>query len=699
MGSNMSNYTPGPPAGKGKGRSRRLHTPQEVIDALQAHGCKGQGERWQCPAHTGKDKGLSLSVREAADGAAMLRCHSRNCTTTDILKAIGLLGERVKTENEKMGKTNGLDEDPMDPAPDETKPFNPPPGYSAQYDYNDASGKPVGSVWRYENKDGTKTFLQATAPDNDRWTTPAPERWPLFRLAEVLEADPAKPVIVVEGEKCALALAKLGYVTTCWPGGSNLTAVHKADYSRLEGRDLILWPDNDAPGRKAMEEVARIIGKAARSLRKVEPPEEKTKGWDGADATQEEVRELIESAQEFKPDSETKKEPPPKAMFRKLSERNEEVLPEKYESPPWLFADENGNIVLEQGITAGLSAQGDMGKSRIALDFALCAASQGQYKAMGRYTAAQEVRVLYIHAEDNALSRQNRRWGWRKARGAKSLDAKVVDENLWTIDMGEYPRGSTALIDVPAHCPPESGPLIETIKEMLVNLGDGPVLIVIDPLAQALGGYDETNVNLGCAIFELRRIQYEFPQTTILLVHHIGKAAMNAAFREALGAYAARGGSTFVDGVRQHFSLRPLQKKEHTAVKIKDPLAYPGDMRCLDLDKFNDGKKQAAILAWENGAFTCFATGAELEELNAKAEEDRDAERERHEANKQEFQKHVIEMLEKEETASMKELIEGCGYLGEKTAKRIVKKLKDSGEIHQHGKGKATRYGLQKPTG
>ena len=279
----MTDYTSGHQAEKGTGRSRRLHTPQEVIDALMAHGCKGEGERWQCPAHTGKDKDLNLSVTAAPDGIAKLKCFSHHCTTTDILKAIGLLGERVKTENEKMGKPNGKagEADPLELVADDgkAKAYNPPHNAIAQYDYADAEGQPVGTVWRVKKKDGKKSFRQATALGGDRWTVPAPERWPLFRLADVLEADPAKPVVVVEGEKTALALAKLGYVATTWAGGSNKGAVAKTDFSPLTDREVILCPDRDDPGRKAMNQVSRIISGSTRRLRQIEVPEGPDDGW------------------------------------------------------------------------------------------------------------------------------------------------------------------------------------------------------------------------------------------------------------------------------------------------------------------------------------------------------------------------------------------------------------------------------------
>ena len=63
------------------------------------------------------------------------------------------------------------------------------------------------------------------------------------------EDDGAAPLIWTEGEKAALAVAQAGFVAVSTIGGTSLAG--KANYSRLAGRELWLWPDNDAAGVKA----------------------------------------------------------------------------------------------------------------------------------------------------------------------------------------------------------------------------------------------------------------------------------------------------------------------------------------------------------------------------------------------------------------------------------------------------------------
>ena len=51
----------------------------------------------------------------------------------------------------------------------------------------------------------------------------------------------------------------------------------------LSGRDVVLWPDNDEPGRKAMRAITDQLTDA-RSVKGVKPPPGLPKGWDLGDA-------------------------------------------------------------------------------------------------------------------------------------------------------------------------------------------------------------------------------------------------------------------------------------------------------------------------------------------------------------------------------------------------------------------------------
>ena len=79
---------------------------------------------------------------------------------------------------------------------------------------------------------------------------------PLYRLPELADAQ---RVYVVEGEKCADALAQLGVVTTTSAGGCN--AARLADWAPLAGRDIVIFPDNDDAGRKYARDILGCLAR------------------------------------------------------------------------------------------------------------------------------------------------------------------------------------------------------------------------------------------------------------------------------------------------------------------------------------------------------------------------------------------------------------------------------------------------------
>lgn len=123
-------------------------------------------------------------------------------------------------------------------------------GYIPQslHEYRDADGKPW--CWR----------IRLKHPNGDKWMRPMklnghgfelgepptpPNGKPLYRLPNLIAADPAALVFVVEGERCADALAKLGIIATT---SGSCSSADAADWTPLQGRSVIVWPDNDGPG-------------------------------------------------------------------------------------------------------------------------------------------------------------------------------------------------------------------------------------------------------------------------------------------------------------------------------------------------------------------------------------------------------------------------------------------------------------------
>ena len=135
--------------------------------------------------------------------------------------------------------------------------------------YRDAFGEPLMVLYRFDLADSEsgstkKVFAPLTwCKQNEgkatqwRWQGLSEPR-PLLHLDE-LARRPDAPVVLCEGEKAADAAAQLlpGHVATCWPNGSS--SWHKADFTPLEGRGVLLWPDNDDSGAKCMAAVAQKL--------------------------------------------------------------------------------------------------------------------------------------------------------------------------------------------------------------------------------------------------------------------------------------------------------------------------------------------------------------------------------------------------------------------------------------------------------
>lgn len=130
----------------------------------------------------------------------------------------------------------------------------------AVYTYRDANDKLLGYVVRFVGKeDGKKQTLPVTycynaAKDEQAWRlkgfTDKGDK-PIFGIEKA--AVSSKPILIVEGEKAAIAASKIlpDYNVVSWIGGSN--AADKVNWGQLKGRDVIIWPDNDQPGFKAAE--------------------------------------------------------------------------------------------------------------------------------------------------------------------------------------------------------------------------------------------------------------------------------------------------------------------------------------------------------------------------------------------------------------------------------------------------------------
>jgi hypothetical protein len=164
----------------------------------------------------------------------------------------------------------------------------------AMWPYHNVDGQLLAYAARVEfvGKDGKRekavlpiTYCRICTDERRAWRAHGlPPPRPLYRLPELL-ADPTAPVIVCEGEKKADVVPALfpGYLGTTSMGGAGAAA--QSDWSPLAGREVAaIWPDNDEPGHRYAEDVARLATAAgAASVVIVAVPRDWPEGWDLAD--------------------------------------------------------------------------------------------------------------------------------------------------------------------------------------------------------------------------------------------------------------------------------------------------------------------------------------------------------------------------------------------------------------------------------
>lgn len=171
------------------------------------------------------------------------------------------------------------------PAPLDAAPPDSPKSETGRWKYTTQDGRVWMWVIRWTQEDGEKSYLPKKW-DHGSWVNGQPARRIPYNLADVVKY-PTRPVLVVEGEKASDSGQRLvgeRYVVTTWAGGSK--SVSKTDWSSLDGRRVLILPDNDEPGVKAANDLAKLLtGKAAQvKVIDVAGGGELKEGWDLADA-------------------------------------------------------------------------------------------------------------------------------------------------------------------------------------------------------------------------------------------------------------------------------------------------------------------------------------------------------------------------------------------------------------------------------
>jgi AAA domain len=166
------------------------------------------------------------------------------------------------------------------------------------YELRNRDGELVAIHVRRDLAEGGKQ-VSWMRPGGERGLNGTPlEALPLYGIHRLAEWSSSEPIVLTEGEKSADALTCAGILAVGTTGGAAVTPSAET-LADLAGRTVILWPDNDEPGRRHMDAIADRLEEMA-TVGVVNWPDAPPKG-DAADfmaagATSDGVRSLLATA-------------------------------------------------------------------------------------------------------------------------------------------------------------------------------------------------------------------------------------------------------------------------------------------------------------------------------------------------------------------------------------------------------------------
>jgi putative DNA primase/helicase len=235
------------------------------------------------PGHSAKDRSLAVRLDDKAPDGFLVHSFASD----DAIVCRDYVRQRLGLPKfEPKGGVNGG-----------AKPFSPT---VAKYTYRLADGTPYLQVHRLADKSGFPQYHW----DGEKWISGKPKGPKVpYMLPELIAAGPAMPIYIVEGEKDADNLVKLGFVATCNSEGADNGSGKKwtSDLNQyFANRDVFIIPDNDAQGRKHAEHVARNLDPVAKSVRIVElpglPPKGDASDWLRSDTAGAKLAKLAAAA-------------------------------------------------------------------------------------------------------------------------------------------------------------------------------------------------------------------------------------------------------------------------------------------------------------------------------------------------------------------------------------------------------------------
>ncbi|MHA1575145.1 MAG: AAA family ATPase [Alphaproteobacteria bacterium] len=350
------------------------------------------------------------------------------------------------------------------------------------HDYTDKDGEILFQICRWGIGEGKKILPFS----NGKWEGYEKIK-PLYNLPKIVN-NPAKPILIVEGEKAVEKAQALfpDYVITTSSGGSSSYA--KTDWSVLKDLDVVIWRDNDPAGEKYQENITKILYHEVKtkSIKHVEIPDGVfPKKWDLADSIPDgaNVNEMLKNAVSLNPLD----------IGAIVGLSQTELL--EMEIPPRKYLLEN--LISEKSLNMVFAERG-IGKTWFAMTLAYTISTGGSFL---KWQAMTSSKVLYLDGEMPLKTIQER------LRAISKNNPQ--NENLKILSSDYHPFGLPRIATLEA----------EELFEEYIAWAD---VIVLDNLATLYPSTKQNDVEGWLPIQEwllsLRR-----RGKSALLVHHSGK--------------------------------------------------------------------------------------------------------------------------------------------------------------------------------
>lgn len=440
------------------------------------------------------------------------------------------------------------------------------------YSYFDTSGKLIAEVERFDWEDDgvrKKTFRPWDVASR---SYRAPETRPLYNLPNIASAP---EIIVVEGEKSADALIGQNIDATTAMGGA-AAPLEKTDWSPLKGRKVVIWPDNDAPGRAYAERLkAHLEREGALAVSILNVPTSRPEKWDAADADQdgEDLGAVIKSMR-----SDAGQLIARQSQYFTASDLEGIIVPPR----KWLV---DGLIPANQ--VTMLGGDGGVGKSLLALQLAVAASIGGQWIGHMPETG----RVIHISAEDDKDELHRRLADVAKGMGLTlgSLTNLIIrslageDALLAVADQRSGTLQPTALFHE----------LDAFVKE------SGAKLLILDTLADLHSGQENDRTVARQFIGLLRGMALRH-ECTILLLAHPSLTGMSS-------GSGLSGSTAWNNSVRSRLYFERI---------IEDGFEADPDLRRMSTKKANYGRTgEERTVRWINGMFVVENSGGGFDSM------------------------------------------------------------------------------------